>query len=94
LNAILVGLKVIKDGDDNHIWPPFAANIIFELWKDDESSEYFVKTFYIGKLLKLPVGNKNNDNGEEKCSLTDFNNLLKENSLTNEQYKKICSQKV
>jgi hypothetical protein len=97
VNALLITLDVLNDGDDDQTWPPFASNIIFELWKDTSSSSsssssfnsnYFVKVFYLGKLLKLPIS-RGDDN---KCSLNDFDNLMKETSLNNEQHKQICSQ--
>lgn len=57
INGILLGLDLI---DDSHSWPPFAANIIIELWKDTESKEsnHFVRFYYCGKVSYLSKNQK------------------------------------
>lgn len=52
LNALLAAFDLI---DENHTWPPFAADITIELWKNMESQEnstkdYFMKIYYCGKV--------------------------------------------
>ncbi|KAK0057128.1 lysophosphatidic acid phosphatase type 6 [Biomphalaria pfeifferi] len=34
-------------------WPPFAANIIYELYKQSDTSEYFVRVLYCGEPKKI-----------------------------------------
>ena len=47
--------------EDNEFWPPFAADIIFELWKElDEKSNkdtYFVRLFYCGEVYSYIIHN-------------------------------------
>ncbi len=50
LNGILLALDLI---DENHSWPPFAAHLVFELWKDTDKSDYFIKVFYCGKVINF-----------------------------------------
>ena len=47
LNALLNAFELIDDNND--YWPPFAADIIIELWKDS-NNEYFVQIFYCNKV--------------------------------------------
>ncbi len=47
LNGILMSLDLIDE--NTHVWPPFAANITVELWKD-ESNNYFIRFYYCGKV--------------------------------------------
>jgi len=54
LNALLVAFDAINDS--NHSWPPFAADLIIELWKsnekshDNKDSNYFIKLIYCGEV--------------------------------------------
>ena len=54
LNALLVALDYYSN-DDNHIWPPFAADLAIELWKkvENENKKYFIKIFYCGEVSNL-----------------------------------------
>jgi hypothetical protein len=45
--------------EDNHSWPPFAADVLIELWRRDAPAtsgsaagkpEYFVNVLYLGKV--------------------------------------------
>lgn len=46
--------------DENHEWPPFAASIIIELWrnpdfksqKNDDTSKYTIKFYYCTEVRK------------------------------------------
>ena len=39
-----------KNKMDYH-WPPFASNIVVELWKNEqENKDYFIRVFYLGKV--------------------------------------------
>ena len=35
---------------DNEKWPPFAANIAIELWKQEDKNSYFIKFFYCDQV--------------------------------------------
>ena len=47
LNGILMSLGLIDE--KTHVWPPFAADITVELWKE-ESNHYFIRFYYCGKV--------------------------------------------
>ena len=47
LNALLVAFDLIDE--KNHSWPPFAANLIIELWKNADL-DYSVKLIYCGQV--------------------------------------------
>lgn len=49
LNALLNAFEMIDE--DSQQWPPFAADVIIELWKEESQPEYFVKFFYCGKVI-------------------------------------------
>jgi hypothetical protein len=37
--------------DSNHSWPPFAADILIELWNNGQNDDdYFVKIYYCNKV--------------------------------------------
>ena len=37
--------------DNNHSWPPFAADILIELWKNGQNEDdYAVKIYYCQKV--------------------------------------------
>jgi hypothetical protein len=42
ITAFLVALNLTES--KNNGWPPFAADIIIELWKNDDG--YFLRVFY------------------------------------------------
>ena len=53
VNAVLIALDVI---DEEHPgWPPFAADIVLELWKSKNKGEYFVQVFYCGEVSVLEL---------------------------------------
>lgn len=96
LNALLNAFKLIDS--ENEQWPPFAADLAIELWKElDETTnkyQYYVKLFYCSKAVKL----KNCDSEKcslmdsEKCTLMDFIDLLKKNEVNEDHYRHLCSQ--
>ncbi len=49
LNALLAAFDMIND--NNHSWPPFAADILIELWKNGQNEDdYAVKIYYCQKV--------------------------------------------
>ena len=51
LNAVLVALDHIND--ENHSWPPFAADITIELWKrvdENNKKNYYIKLLYCDEV--------------------------------------------
>lgn len=88
LNALLNSFELIDS--ENEQWPPFAADIAVELWKElDETNnkyEYFVKLYYCSKPVKM-------QNCEsEKCKLMDFIEVLKRHETNEDHYQHMCSQ--
>lgn len=53
--------------DDSCVWqfPPFSANIIFELWND--SGNYTIQVLYNGEKRKIPICNYSYE-----CTLEQF----------------------
>jgi len=53
LNALLVAFDYLND--ENHYWPPFAADLAIELWKrvEDEKRKYYIRLFYCGEVGNL-----------------------------------------
>ncbi len=43
--------------DNNHSWPPFAANILIELWKNGQNDDdYSVKIYYCERVnIKIKI---------------------------------------
>jgi hypothetical protein len=54
LNALLVAFDLIND--KNHEWPPFGADLIIEIWKNNNQndkksdSNYYVQVLYLGEV--------------------------------------------
>lgn len=91
LNALLAAFDLIDD--NNHSWPPFAANIIIELWKNganaNKNEDYFVKIYYCGKLVTIPTCKNSNSS----CNVDEFINILEANSVEKHEYDRICQEK-
>jgi hypothetical protein len=54
LNGILLGLNLIDE--KTHTWPPFAAHIRIEVWREcdnyiDKKPKYFIKFFYCDEVI-------------------------------------------
>ena len=47
-------------------WPPYASNILIEMWKPEDNSEHFVRFIYNGELVHLPFAEST------ECSLSKF----------------------
>jgi acid phosphatase len=82
---------------DNFRWPPYASNIIFELWKSnsfvdsDSDSNYpgiFVRFLYNGQLLSLSSAGCSDP---AACSLDQF--LQYTNSLSSQNIDQQCQSK-
>ncbi|CAF0722914.1 unnamed protein product [Brachionus calyciflorus] len=89
LNALLAAFDLI---DEEHSWPPFAADITIELWKrmdnpDNNTNDYFIKIFYCGKRLFLP------NLPNQECSLDHFINVLDKNGVDKHGYDQLCNEK-
>lgn len=59
---------------DKFIWPPYAANIVVELWSEESAqgkTDYFIRVFYNGKQFKSRVCDL-----EKGCSLDAFSEYL------------------
>ena len=73
-------------GIDISNWPPYASNIIFELYRKNVSgkSEYFVKVLYNGEEQRVT--------GEYStmCPLATFIKSMESIRLTHPEYRKLC----
>ena len=49
LNALLNAFEMIDE--ESQQWPPFAADMIIELWREESNDDYFVKLVYCGQVL-------------------------------------------
>jgi hypothetical protein len=53
LNGILIGLDLVDI--DEHSWPPYAADITIEIWKNSDAqctnqNNYFIRVYYCDKV--------------------------------------------
>lgn len=83
LNALLNAFEMIDE--ENQQWPPFAADIIIELWKEEAKPEYFVKFFYCGEEMKFK-------GSRGKFTLDQFVKMLEKNEANEDTYGKLCSR--
>lgn len=86
INGILLGLDLV---DENHRWPPFAANIVIELWKDKDCDtkdldNYFIRLYYCDQLKSLKSECSNDD--PTKCKLNNFIRILDKHSISRSTY--------
>ncbi|KAG9397526.1 Histidine phosphatase superfamily [Carpediemonas membranifera] len=59
-------VQVLNGNAQPFIWPPYAADVILELWTKGPSS-WFIRATYQGELLRMPAcGN------QEYCPMDDF----------------------
>lgn len=84
LNALLNAFEMIEE--ESQQWPPFAADIIIELWQEESKPEYFVKLFYCGKEMNF----KGSEKG--KFTLSQFVKLLEKNEANEDHYATLCSR--
>ncbi|XP_074119372.1 lysophosphatidic acid phosphatase type 6 isoform X1 [Sminthopsis crassicaudata] len=77
---------LITLGIFDHKWPPYAANLILELYQHQESKDWFVRLSYNGEAQVLkgcPA---------EFCPLEEFLNILSTYTVSPEEYTALCSQ--
>ena len=61
VGALLVALNKGNDLKMDYHWPPFAANLIIELWKNEENKSepnYYIKVLYM-EQVGVPLLRKN-----------------------------------
>ncbi|KAM5256853.1 lysophosphatidic acid phosphatase type 6 [Ctenodactylus gundi] len=73
-------------GTYDHKWPPFAVDLIIELYQHQESKEWFVQLYYHGEE-QVPRGCP-----DKLCPLDTFLNTMSVYSLSPEKYNRLCSQ--
>ncbi|KAJ1825578.1 hypothetical protein LPJ73_009228, partial [Coemansia sp. RSA 2703] len=47
----------MKASNHNMLWPPYASNILLELWKKSDGSRV-IRVIYNGQVLKLQKGHE------------------------------------
>lgn len=67
-------LGVLKADNYNMMWPPYASNIVFELWKEKRTGRHVVRVVYNGKTLKLQ--HQHEWCNMESCPVEDFYKYL------------------
>lgn len=92
LIPLLVCLR-IYDGQ----WPPFMANLIFELYKEKESGNMYMRVLYNGQVQRLKVLEKSCEtaNEYEKAGLlpyADMVALLDKYSFPDDHYTSSCDK--
>ncbi|KAI9478618.1 MAG: histidine phosphatase superfamily [Benjaminiella poitrasii] len=73
-------LLIILNAFDDR-WPPFGSAILFELFKQKETNEHFVRVKYNEKTLKLPGCASKGDHKEgdsSLCTLDAFKKIVKD----------------
>ncbi|NXS94556.1 PPA6 phosphatase, partial [Jacana jacana] len=81
LTALLLAL-----GTFDRKWPPYAADMVLELYQHQQSKEWFVRMSYCGEeqLVKgCSAG---------LCPLEEFLQVLSQYSVSPEEYNNLCSQ--
>ncbi|KAI8070403.1 histidine phosphatase superfamily [Gongronella butleri] len=52
-NTVVMLLGAFNASDDAMLWPPFASNLIFELWEHQNGGNHTVRVLYNGQVLQL-----------------------------------------
>ncbi|XP_074014472.1 lysophosphatidic acid phosphatase type 6 [Numenius arquata] len=81
LTALLVAL-----GTFDRKWPPYAADMILELYQHRQTKEWFVRVSYCGKE-QLVKGCR-----AGLCPLEEFLEVLSQYSVSPQEYNNLCSQ--
>lgn len=85
LTPLLAGLGISVD-----IWPPYASNLVFELWRTRDSSpsemKLFVRVVYNGDVQTIPGCTREDGT---LCSWNEFSGII-ETNLTIKDYEKEC----
>ncbi|KAI9501773.1 hypothetical protein GGI26_005710 [Coemansia sp. RSA 1358] len=66
-------LSVLDASDQNSLWPPYASNLIFELWKKNDG-KHVIRVIFNGKTLELQKDNQWCD--MNACPVDKFYNYL------------------
>ncbi|KAJ1965092.1 hypothetical protein GGI12_001008 [Dipsacomyces acuminosporus] len=69
-------LGVFKSSNRHMLWPPYASNLIFELWKQKKDGGYVVRVIHNGETLKLQSGAEWCD--LESCPVEKFTGYFKD----------------
>ncbi|KAK3580543.1 hypothetical protein CHS0354_009499 [Potamilus streckersoni] len=82
-DSTIVGVLHALNIFDNQ-WPPFAANIRFELYEDSKKTEY-VKIKYNGQDKVVRGCEK------ELCTLSDFKKAISKYTVQKQEYESLCA---
>jgi len=66
-------------------WPPYAASITFELYKDERNSEHYVRVLYLNEEQTLPAC------GKALCPLPQFKQAMSKFLIEKDHYKEQCA---
>ncbi|CAG5116696.1 unnamed protein product, partial [Candidula unifasciata] len=83
MTGVLEALGIWKDE-----WPPFAANMRIELYKDMNSPEYYVRILYCGEVQRI------SSQKEDFMHWNDFRNSIKRFMIREAEYWDICSSDI
>lgn len=72
--------------DSNQSWPPFAAHIEIELWKNEKKKDYLIRVYYCGKQIKLPQCKHNH------CNLDEFIQIIDRHQTDQNEFNNLCSK--
>ncbi|XP_061185295.1 lysophosphatidic acid phosphatase type 6-like [Saccostrea echinata] len=92
LMALLLALKL----DDKH-WPPFASDLLFELYQCNNTKQYYVIVRYNGEAVVLPkLAKKYVSIGQESAvPLKYFMKYLNEEKvMESKEYRKVCESNI
>ncbi|BFZ25679.1 hypothetical protein BsWGS_28718 [Bradybaena similaris] len=83
-DSTMLGLLEVLGIYDNK-WPPFAADIRLELYKEVNSSEFYVKVLYCGKVCQI------RGQTSELLPWPEFVKAVKKYLIHEDQYWKLCA---
>ncbi|KAK7939252.1 hypothetical protein WMY93_002578 [Mugilogobius chulae] len=66
-------------------WPPYAADIVLELYKHKQTKEAYVKVSYLGQDQLLPGCSG------VYCPLQEFKQVIAAHTLSDDQYQSLCN---
>ncbi|CAL1533831.1 unnamed protein product [Lymnaea stagnalis] len=83
LTAVLQALDIWDNA-----WPPFAADIRFELYKELDSDEWYVRVLYLGKVKKI------RNQTEDYIHWSEFKRALNCYVINQPMYTRICASNI
>lgn len=90
LNVLQIYNQVASNSDTT--WPPFASNVIFELYRDVITQQRYVRVVYNWEVVSLPRQSRHHGYDDNSMmSLSDFTNLVSSFAITNDQYQQDCA---